>query len=498
MTNRTNEFTFLNSLDLDSSVSKRLSHQLSKIVSGSDEIYTTPLGKDNDPDKILSEWDKIFDAHMNKFPEELIALEKSNRSKFGPRSIAVPWEDRKQLVRNYFGSGDEYSLTSANPASDLRLRPLSLKNASLYLKNNTNSGLPFYIKKKHVKAEVLANFDRLLERQDPCIMFTRTQESKKTRAVWGFPIADTLNEMRFYRPVLDTQKRQTWRAAIVGPTTVDEYITKLIRNAQSENQSLVSIDFSSYDATLRKSLQLQSFHYIKKMFQPQYWDEIDYIAERFRTIGLLTPDGVWDGDHGVPSGSTFTNEVDSIAQFLCAETLDMNLLDYQIQGDDGAYRTDDPERLKDGFRQFGLEVNDEKSYVSQDYLVYLQNLHSINLAKPDGSIPGIYPTYRALNRLIYQERFDDFKEFNLEGSDFYSIRTIAILENCRNHPLFKEFVNFILKYDKYGLKPTSKGIERFIQMIIDKAGAEGIIQHQYGDQIRGIRSFETFKIIAEH
>jgi hypothetical protein len=164
-------------------------------------------------------------------------------------------------------------------------------------------------------------------------MFTRTQESKKTRAVWGFPIADTLNEMRFYRPLLDIQKRQAWRAAIVGPTTVDDNITKLIRNAQSENQSLVSIDFSSYDATLRKSLQVQSFHYIKKLFQANYWNEIDYIAERFRTIGLLTPDGVWDGDHGVPSGSTFTNEVDSIAQFLFDETLDINLLYYKIKGD---------------------------------------------------------------------------------------------------------------------------------------------------------------------
>jgi hypothetical protein len=497
MNDRTN-FSFLNDLNISKGVEKRLSHQLSTVVTGSDEIYKTPLGNDNDPEKILSEWDKIFDSHSKNFPTELIDLEHSNRSKFGPRSIAVPWEDRKELVSAYFGAGENYSLNARPAKTTFRLRPLSLKEASKYLKNNTNSGLPFYVKKKHVKAEVLANFNELLSRKDPCIMFTRTQESKKTRAVWGFPIADTLNEMAFYRPVLQVQKTEPWRSAIVGPAAVDDRVTTLIRNARANQESLVSIDFSAYDATLRKSLQFQSFDYIKGMFQRQYHDQIDYIAERFNTIGLVTPEGVWKGEHGVPSGSTFTNEVDSIAQFLCAESLNMNLNDYQIQGDDGAYRTDDPEKLKDGFKQFGLNVNDEKSYVSQDYLVYLQNLHSINFAKPDGSIPGIYPTYRALNRLIYQERFDDFSAYNIKGSDFYAIRTIAILENCRNHPLFKDFVKFIKKYDKYGLTPTKQGINEYVQMIIDKAGAEGIIHHQYGDEIRGIRDFETFKVIAEN
>jgi hypothetical protein len=495
MKDRKASYSFLSKLNLGTGVEKRLSHQLSTVESGSDEVFKTPLGENNDPETILAEWDKIFNAQSKNFPKELIDLEESNRSKFGPRSIAIPWLDRKNMVADYFGSVENYDLYSVPPVP--RLRPLTLKEAAIYLKNNTNSGLPFYVKKKHVKAEVLANFKSLLERQDPCIMFTRTQESKKTRAVWGFPIADTLNEMAFYRPLLKIQTQQPWRSAIVGPTAVDKSITTLIQNARSSNESLVSIDFSAYDATLRRSLQSASFDYIKSKFQAQYRGQLDYIAERFCTIGLVTPDGVWSGEHGVPSGSTFTNEVDSIAQFLCAETLNMNLTDYQIQGDDGAYRTDNPEKLKDGFKRFGLDVNDEKSYVSDEYLVYLQNLHSINLAKSDGSIPGVYPTYRALNRLIFQERFDDFNAFGIKGSDFYSIRTIAILENCRNHPLFKDFVKFIHKYDKYGLTPTQQGINDYVQMIIDKSGAEGIIHHQYGDEIRGIRNFETFKVLSE-
>jgi hypothetical protein len=303
--------------------------------------------------------------------------------------------------------------------------------------------------------------------------------------------------MRYYRPLLEVQKKQSWRSAIVGPTAVDQSITKLIRNALANKNHLVSIDFSSYDATVRRNLQMASFKYVKQLYQAAEHNNIDYIADRFNTIGLLSPDGIIEGEHGVPSGSTFTNEVDSIAQFLCAESLDINLEDYQIQGDDGAYRTDDPEKLKDGFRSYGLDVNEEKSYVADDYLIYLQNLHTAKLAKPDGNIPGIYPTYRALNRLVFQERFDDFSAYNIKGSDFYAIRTIAILENCRNHPLFREFVKFIFSKDKYGLAPTQQGINDYIQMIKDKAGAEGIIHHQYGDEIRGIRNFETFKVLSE-
>lgn len=490
-------FDFLKDLGLEQQVENLLSTSLKRTVEGSNEIYRTPLGKDLEPDAILKLWDEHFEEHSAKLTEPLLDLETSNRSKFGPRSIAVPWEERKELVSAYFGN-DKQNYTSpihVAPSTKGRLRPWTLQNATLQLKNNTNSGLPFYTKKKNVKVKVLENFEYLLDRKDPCILFTRTQEQKKTRAVWGFPIADTLNEMRYYRPVLEIQKKTPWRSAVVHPTAVDEAVTRLLLNARQNRESMVSIDFSAYDATVRKNLQTASFEYIKEMFQSQYHDEIDYIADRFLNIGLVTPEGVWPGPHGVPSGSTFTNEVDSIAQFLCAKSIDPTLEDYQIQGDDGVYRTKDPDSLKQGFKDFGLNVNDEKSYVSDDYVVYLQNLYSIDYIK-NGTIGGIYPTYRALNRLIFQERFDDFKAYDIEGSDFYSIRAISILENCRHHPCYEIFVKFIVKLDKYGLKPSQHGIQKYIKMIKDTTGAEGIIAHQYGDAIQGIRSFDTYKLIS--
>lgn len=509
--NMQNRFNFLNDLNLTEDVKGRVSLLLQQTVDGSDVVYKTPLGENNDPESLLAEWDTVFTAHLSEVNGVLETMEQGQRSKFGPRSIQMPWDERKPLVDAYF-EGVPYrnyedlnvTLDSIYNASSLpsnwkgRLRPLSKENAMKYLKNNTNAGLPYYVRKGRVKEIVLDNFDGLLERQDPCVMFTRTQEQRKTRAVWGFPIADTLNEMQYYRPLLEIQREQFWRAALQGPIMVDLTVTNIINEALKNNESLVSIDFSSYDATLQTQIQEVSFKYIKDLFQSNYHDDIDYIAYRFNSIGLVTPEGIMLGPHGVPSGSTFTNEVDSIAQFILASN--SGLVDqgqFQIQGDDGAYRTHKPYELMEYFTDFGLKVNEEKSDVSSEYLIYLQNLYHKDYRQDNGTIGGIYPTYRALNRLVYQERFDDFSKYEIEGKDFYAIRTLTILENCRNHPLFKEFVKFIHAKDKYGLKPSQHGIDKYVQMQIDKTGAEGIIQHQYGDQIRGIRQFESYKVVSE-
>lgn len=190
---KTHKYEFLKSLDLSDDVQLRLSLLLSRTQSGSDEVYVTPYGKNHDPDQLLSKWDSIYKSKSTLINSALDDLEESNRSKFGPRSIAIEWGERRDLITPYFGEST-FDYDSGYVYSDTirRLRPLTTVEASRYLKSNTNSGLPFYVAKGKVKEEVLANFDSLLERKDPCVLFTRTQESRKTRAVWGFPIADTL------------------------------------------------------------------------------------------------------------------------------------------------------------------------------------------------------------------------------------------------------------------------------------------------------------------
>jgi hypothetical protein len=491
-------FPFLKDLDISKEAENTLSRILEDAVKGSNDVSMTPIGKHNDPAKILDGWKAIYEANIDKITPELQSLEESNVSKFGPRSIAVPWEERRDSVSAYFGADNvnAHDYSTETPVAN-RLRPLGANTAVRFLKNSTNAGMPYLRKKGPLKEEVVNNLSDLLQRKDPCVMFTRTQESKKTRTVWGYPFADVLQEMRFYRPLLDIQKQQSWRAAIRNPESVDTAMTTLINYSLERNMELVSIDFSQYDATVREGLQTAAFQYVKQCYQHQFHSEIDVIANRMLTIGLITPDGVMSGPHGVPSGTAFTNEVDSLAQYVVASRIPLDLNHYQIQGDDGAYATDNPDILKEHFKNAGLNVNDEKSYVAKDYCIYLQNLYSKKYER-DGMISGIYPTFRALGKIVYQERFNDFSDYDIEGRDFFAIRTISILENCRNHPLFEEFVKYVQKLDKYGLEPSQQGISSYVKMMTDKAGAEGIMNHQYGDDASGIKSFKTYKIISEH
>jgi len=499
-----NQFDFLKDLNVDQDVIQRLTIILRRVIEGNSEVYRTPLAKDKEPKQILAEMDSSFSDAVTRLPKALADLEFNNRLKFGPRSIAKPWIDRVESVKSYFDS----SSSASNRYSDLLkfvpkdksiLRPLELRKASGFLKNNTSSGLPFLRKKGGIKERVLGDFDRLLSRKDPCVLFTRTQEQGKTRAVWGFPMADTLNEMRYYRPLLDYQRKLSFRGALVGPEEVNNRMTHLINSAKINDHTLISIDFSAYDASVKYGLQDAAFAYIKSLYQKKYSTDLDYILDRFSSIGLITPDGVMNGRHGVPSGSTFTNEVDSIVQWqvACSSGLDVGS-SCQIQGDDGVYAIseDGIQPLLNNFKKFGLNVNIDKSYVEKDFAVFLQNLYHTDL-RHNGIICGIYPIYRALNRLIFQESWDDFEDYGMSGADYYSLRSISILENCKYHPLFEDFVRFICKLDKYNLQVSLKGITQYVEMMSNKLGTEGLFTNQYGDNVKGIKSFETFKVIRK-
>lgn len=490
----------LNNLNLDQDVISRLSLHLNSTFEGSKDVYVTPMAKENGPELLLAKFDKVFNLQKSKMNQVLLDLEESNRAKVGPRSIAVPWLQRAETLAESFDISKIRTENSFGAMLGLaNLRPLTIQNALKLLKNDTNSGLPYYTRKGKIKERVLDKYSALLKRRDPCILFTRTQEQNKTRNVWGFPVADTLNEMRYYSPLLEHQKRLPYRSALISPEKVGTSMTELILKAYHTKRSLISLDLRHYDNSVKGPHQKEAFKYIKSCFQSSCAAELDYIEERFLNIGILTPSGIISGPHGVPSGSTFTNEVDSIVQALISTSLPyIKEGDFQIQGDDGVYLVPigKEDELFSAFDSFGLTVNREKSYSSGNYAIYLQNLFHSDYIK-SGIIGGIYPVYRALNRIMYQERWSDFEDFDMSGKDYYSIRTICILENCKHHPLFKEIVAFVKAHDKYSLDTTSNGITQYVQMMSKTKGAGEILNHQYGDNVAGIRSFETYKLIKE-
>jgi len=475
----------------------RLSRLMYKTESGVDKVYLSPIGESVDPLLILEGWDKIFDSNKSKMNSVLLDLEDSNRSKYGPRSIAAPWSERREGVSYSYGP-DETKTPETKPPFIGRLRPLSIANSAEYIKRDTNAGLPSMQKKGNVLSDTLNNIEKLLKLDIPAVTFTRTQENNKTRLVWGYPLAYVLDEMRYYKPLLEYQRNLPWRAALRNANDIDVAITTLIINARKLGKKLLSIDFSKYDDSLKRNLQSYYFDiYLPSLFQKQYHPELKQQGVRFNTIRLITPDGILTGSHGTPSGSVHTNEEDSVGQKGVSDDYkEEKLEDFQIQGDDGAYSTYFPEKLMDHFRSFGLIVNDSKSYISDDYIIYLQNLFHHDYLD-SGIIRGIYPTYRALLRIVYQESFNDFSKDNISGKDYYAIRTLSILENVKHHPLFEEFVTYVTSLDKYNLNVSDQGISSYIKLREKQDGKDvKFTEYRRGDGF-GIKSFESYKLAKE-
>lgn len=494
------KFSFLKKLDLTEKVLLSAANQLIKTKEGDSEVFKTPLAKLCDPIEVLVDWDEIFNANKHKMNTILLDLERSNRSKFGPRSIAVPWAERSQSLKESFTNQDDSHIPKFYQLhGEADLCAISIEEAAGKMKANTSAGFPFLQKKGKVIKTLLENFDYYLDREDPCALYTRTTEKKKTRNVWGYPFADTLFEMQFYAPLLVQQKKKSYRSALVSPDRVAESITDLILKARSSSRIIYSVDFTAFDASVKYQYIIKAFEYFSRCFAPQFESLIRFVGERFYTIPICTPVAVFRGKHGVPSGSTFTNEVDSVVQIGIALTNKfIKEHECQVQGDDGVYimAPEDIMQFEQSFLYAGLKLNLEKSCKSSDYAMYCQNLFHIDYIV-DGTIHGIYPTYRAINRILFQERFVNFSKAGIKGKDYYGIRCLSILENCKHHPLFEELVRFILKREKFSLDVSDDGLTRYCNALNLNYDTAINLNHQYGSNILGIRDFAAYKMVIK-
>lgn len=492
------KFNFLKRLSLPDRKVECIANHLAMTLKGSTDVHVTPLAKNSDPIVVLYEWDQIFNQNLHKMNSTLQDLERANRAKFGPRSVSVPWGERIPAFLQTYTNQDESHVIKFNfkPGSN-DLTPTSINNAISTLRSTTSAGLPFLEKKKKVIPILADIFDEIISRKDPCVLYTRSQENKKTRTVWGYPIADTLLEMLFYIPFLEYTKTLYYRAALVSPELVAKRITEMIINAIANNLVLYSVDFAAFDASILYQYIEASFEYIKSHFATAFHPTLNYICERMYTIGIVTPTGIYVGKHGVPSGSTFTNEVDSIVQFCIASTLSFIKADEcMIQGDDGVYAMarENIAEFEQAFAYAKLKLEKSKSHIATNYVIFCQNLFHIDYIV-NGQIGGIYPTYRALNRILFMERHVDFKTMGVDGKDYFGIRCLQILENTKYHPLFEDLVRFVLDKEQFSLDISDDGLRKFCTYQNASVKTTFNLNHQYGSQVEGIKGFAAYSVI---
>jgi len=268
----------------------------------------------------------LFDNHVASILEQQgFYWEEDPRSVYDPeqlytslRRYATDWNDFESLDSHLvYGFRMAYKIF-AKPEEATVLSILSDDSIiSKGLKLSKSSGLPLMT----TKAESLAySFDREkqvrlhLKAPNPCVAYKRTQRGNKTRLVWGYPLEMTIIESRFARPLIERFKAR--RSPMAFGMSKAELGSIIHRYVVDRPGQIVALDYSGYDTTISKTMIKQAFRILGTWFSEE--DKVEYayndLVSYFIRTPIVMPDGhLYRGkEHGVPSGSYFTQMIDSI------------------------------------------------------------------------------------------------------------------------------------------------------------------------------------------
>jgi hypothetical protein len=365
----------------------------------------------------------IFDEHVAEIlAQQGFSSVEDPRSVYDPQQLytsleryATDWAHFEHLDEHLkFGFRKAYQIF-AKPKGWKCLKALSdVEVMRKALKLGKSSGLPMMTTKAN---SLTYSFDR--ERQirlgikapNPCVAYKRTQRGNKTRLVWGYPLEMTIMEARFARPLiemflcLDT-------AMAFGRTKLD-LGARLHRYFTDSPGTTVCLDYSKYDSTVSKCMVKEAFRILSTWFEDDDLKALgwDTVVTYFIHTPIVMPDGhLYCGkNHGVPSGSYFTQMIDSIVNVALTYGLSHKFgfsfkrRSLYVLGDDVIVQVLGTVRLEQWSRylaSFGLQLHgDEKTVVGQTHF-----LGAIwDKGKPDA------PIQELVNKACFPEDFRDYQ-----------------------------------------------------------------------------------------
>nr|UAW00647.1 MAG: RNA-dependent RNA polymerase [Porcine picobirnavirus] len=451
------------------------------VEKGQPDEYRTTFYRGKSLAEILEGWRPNIEKLSHDWPT-LVDFENDLAKKVGPMSIMKPLSERMGDIDSYY----EGILLPSEPISeraikatirewsDLRgIRLRSIGNTLDKMKKSTNSGSPFFAKRrrvadKTVPCSVWHDTTQVFQEIGPndeawlgcAVLGWRGQEGGpevedvKQRVVWMFPFAVNIEELRFYQPAIEVAQKHCLVPAWVSMEAVDERITRMF-DTKGPEDVVICTDFSKFDQhfgpacqdaakSIISSLITDPNHrWLNNVFPIKYMIPLAYDYGKIRT-----------GKHGMGSGSGGTNFDETLThralQYEAAQSVGSFLNpNSQCLGDDGVltYPGITVEDVVRSYTAHGLEMNPDKQYVSKQDCVYLRRWHHKDF-RVDNTCVGVYSTYRALGRLAEQERYYDPEEW---GPKMVALRQLSIIENCKWHPLREEFANYCMEGDKYRL-----------------------------------------------
>jgi hypothetical protein len=492
---------------------RRLAQILSLAEDGFDRDVRTPFWNKRPRQEIIDQMrERIGPA---PYPE-LARIDEEEAAKIGPLSIMYPFDRRRDDVEAYYHQtwdADEkafdYAVSTVSKlVSPGSIRPLGIDSAYDTLHKSKNWGAPTWTSNAGVGPWYLRYAMGIvsLAQVYPKTLFWRGQQAgpneTKQRVVFGEFKGLTILEATLMYPLLNALKSQPGFAAWGTVFQVDMAITKLMRMARSLGVPLMSGDYSGFDSSIHRRMIDGVWGLFELWTVPEMSERIRLLREAFATGGLIIPWEVKYGRNGgVPSGSTFTNLFDSVANlvagYYASYRCGVELRGFEVMGDDSVfvfYPSITADQLSDAVGELGLKMNPDKQYIHDGACHYLQMLH-LSEHQVDGMYPGIRSPFRALSGLTGMERYHREEEW----SEFHaSARGIMQVNACQHDPRFPDLMRFyVFEADEL----VRSGVDP-VEIFQRAGGAEGVLSaldkasFEYGiSDPRGVDSFPAVQWI---
>nr|USE07581.1 MAG: putative RNA-dependent RNA polymerase [Picobirnavirus sp.] len=448
---------------------------------GQPEIYRTTFAKGQSTEEVLKDWGTYLTQLTDKWPS-LVDYENDMKSKVGPMSVMKPLSERLPDIDHYYedislpstqisSSAVKAVLSEFKPIKGLRIRS-QLKTVEK-MKKSTNSGSPYFTKRRNVVNKTIPCSSHMLGKDVSQIMIDTTwnscavlgwrgqeggpkAEDVKQRVVWMFPFAINIQELQVYQPLIESCQNFNLVPAWVSMESVDARITKMF-DTKGKEDLVICTDFSKFDQHFNSDMQECAKSILQGLAATNSnWDDwfIDVFPIKYMIPLMYDYGKIRYGAHGMGSGSGGTNADETLAhralQYEVALQNNAKLNpNSQCLGDDGVltYPGITVEDVVRSYSAHGQEMNESKQYASKHDCVYLRRWHH-DQYRANGICVGVYSTYRALGRLMEQERFYDPE---IWSATMVALRQLSIIENVKWHPLRDQFAQFCMKRDKFRL-----------------------------------------------
>lgn len=489
---------------------------LENLVKGKPFTERSWLYEQEEPEDILSRWlEKLASLKSGSpYEREVFQFDTSQLEKWGPQGGVAPIADIMDIVTSGFSQADSpqpkaFSTQEWRQAIDTTerqlwqmgcyaLRPASYERVVDDMRARdtlvSNSGWPDFTRRSlpEVKARAIEAARDGQWKNYPAIALFRNY-NKKTRLVWMFPMSANIVEGSYFQPLQSRIMQGTasafsaeegvnlegnpwgffapWR----GFDQVKQNITRIYRQDWSHRDSvgyLSASDFSETDAHFTLHATNQVAEVLERCFQKQFSNGLRESLQHMQTIPLIIgPDSMIIGEHGVSSGSNWTNFIETIFDLILANYVYIvtgeRFDGFYAIGDDMTWVTDNfSDAFEDQLEQIGKDVGQvikaDKTTNYRDKVKSLQRLFQRGYNTPEGWTRGVYSTIRALKSSIYPEKMHKKKLWN---SNMFCARQFMILENCVDHPLFEEFVSFVVHGQK-DLIPFSRKSRKELDRIL--------------------------------